>query len=64
MIIAAFEPKSTAVADARLVPVIVTDVPPVPEPDVGVTLVIDGAGGENDSFENGPLPNESVACTS
>ena len=40
-------PKSTAVAESRFVPVIVTLVPPVGSPDVGETEVIVGtpAGG-------------------
>ena len=41
---AAFEPKSTAVALARLVPLIVTDVPPAVDPWLGVTPVTVGLG--------------------
>ncbi len=37
-------PKSTAVAFARLFPVTVTLVPPVPGPEVGLTTVTVGAG--------------------
>jgi hypothetical protein len=38
------EPKSTAVAPVRFVPVIVTDVPPVLGPVAGLTLVTVGGG--------------------
>jgi hypothetical protein len=44
-LVAATVPKSTAVAPVRLVPVIVTDVPPVTGPEVGLTAVTVGAGG-------------------
>jgi hypothetical protein len=37
-------PKFTAVAPARFVPVIVTDVPPVKNPVAGLTPVTAGAG--------------------
>jgi hypothetical protein len=46
----AVEPKSTAVALARFVPVIVTAVPPVVRPLAGVNDVIVGAGGTNVKF--------------
>ena len=38
-LLAAAVPKSTAVASVKPVPVIVTDVPPVEGPDVGLTPV-------------------------
>ena len=41
--VAAVAPKVTAVAPVRLVPVIVTVVPPAPGPDVGDMLVTVGA---------------------
>ena len=43
VIVAAVLPKSTAVALARFVPVIVTVVPPAKGPAVGLTLVTAGA---------------------
>jgi hypothetical protein len=42
--LAATPPNFTLVAPAKLVPVIVTDVPPAVGPDDGLTLVIAGAG--------------------
>ena len=42
--VAAVVPKSTAVAPVKLVPVIVTDVPPAVGPLVGLIAVTDGAG--------------------
>ncbi len=42
--LAAVEPNLTAVAPVRLVPVIVTLVPPVVGPDDGLTLVTVGVG--------------------
>jgi hypothetical protein len=42
-LVAAVVPNVTAVAVVKSVPVIVTDVPPVVGPDVGVTLVTVGA---------------------
>jgi hypothetical protein len=41
--VAALDPKSTAVAPVRSVPVIVTDVPPSVGPDVGDTAVTAGS---------------------
>ena len=41
---AGVEPNLTALALARLVPVIVTVVPPAIEPDLGAISVIEGAG--------------------
>jgi len=41
--VAALEPKSTALVDARLVPVMVTEVPPAVVPEVGLIEVIVGA---------------------
>ena len=43
VIVAATPPKSTAVAPARSVPVIVTDVPPLVGPVAGLTPVTAGA---------------------
>ena len=42
--VAALPPKLTALAVARCVPVMVTEVPPVVVPDVGVKVVMVGAG--------------------
>ena len=42
-LVATFEPNSTAVAPVRLVPVIVTVVPPAVGPAAGLTLVTVGA---------------------
>ena len=42
--VAALAPKSTAVAPVRLVPVMVTEVPPAVGPEVGLTPVTVGAG--------------------
>ena len=41
---AAIAPKATLVAPVKLVPVIVTVVPPAVEPDVGATAVTLGKG--------------------
>ena len=43
--VAAFVPKSTTVAPVKLVPVIVTEVPPAAGPLVGLRLVTAGAEG-------------------
>ena len=43
--VAAFVPKSTAVAPVRLLPSMVTDVPPLTGPEVGATELIVGTGG-------------------
>ena len=43
LIVAAAVPKSTFVALARFVPVIVTFVPPLAEPEVGLIFVTVGA---------------------
>ena len=43
--VAAWLPKSTALAPKRLVPVMLTDVPPVVKPPVGLTAVTVGGGG-------------------
>ena len=43
-VVAPVDPKSTAVAPVKLVPVMATDVPPVAGPDVGVIAVIVGSG--------------------
>jgi hypothetical protein len=43
---AALDPKSTAVAPVKFVPVMVTEVPPAVEPEDGLTFVtVGGAGG-------------------
>jgi hypothetical protein len=42
---AAVAPKATAVAPVKLVPVMVTGVPPVLTPEDGATVVTAGAGG-------------------
>jgi hypothetical protein len=42
---AALDPKSTAVAPVKFVPVTVTEVPPAVEPVLGLTEVTVGAGG-------------------
>ena len=42
--VAAVEPKLTALAPMKLVPVTVTDVPPVVTPTTGLTVVTVGAG--------------------
>ena len=42
-LVTCIDPKSTAVAPARLVPVIVTSVPPVVGPVAGLTAVTAGA---------------------
>ena len=44
-VVAAMRPNFTALAPVKLVPVIVTDVPPVVGPEVGLTPVTVGAGG-------------------
>ena len=45
-LVAAVVPKSTAVAPVKLVPVIVTEVPPAAGPLVGLRPVTVGAGGD------------------
>ena len=45
-VVAAVAPKVTAVAPVKLVPVIVTVVPPAPGPDVGEIDVTVGAGAD------------------
>ncbi len=42
-LVAGVVPKSTAVASVKLVPVIVTNVPPAPGPNAGLTPVTAGA---------------------
>ena len=49
-LVAGFAPKSTAVAPVKLVPLMVTDVPPPVEPLEGLSDTTDG----------GPEPNEAV----
>ena len=44
-LVAAVEPKATPVAPVKLVPVIVTEVPPAVGPEDGLTCVTAGAGG-------------------
>ena len=44
-LVAATVPKSTVAPGIKLVPVMVTEVPPVVGPEVGLTVVTIGAGG-------------------
>ncbi len=45
-LVAAVEPKRTAVAPVKLVPVMVTEVPPVEGPDTGLNALTVGAVGD------------------
>ncbi len=56
VMVAAVEPKSTGVAPDRLVPVMVTEVPPAVVPEVGEILVMVGAAGGGATVLPLPVP--------
>ena len=66
VIVPAVPPKVTELAPVRFVPVMVTSVPPVAGPEVGVRDVIVGLGlgvTELEGEEAGPVPSALVATT-
>ncbi len=62
-LVAAVEPKRTAVAPVKLVPVMVTEVPPVEGPDTGLNALTVGAvGGGGGGGGGGPEPPQTTTA--